>query len=127
MSMPENVNHFILLPAFAKRNYAELVAAQPAFVEESNKAGHNTYVRGTKPEKAILTTGIAYNYLMENYPDGCPYPVLKVTRYPFPTGLLKRLTETCKTILVIEEGQPRVEERLRGLLYDDVMRTGIAV
>ena len=63
-SMPKDVNHFILLPAFAKRNYAELVAAQPSFVAHSELDGHNVYVRNRKPEKAILTTGIAYNYLM---------------------------------------------------------------
>ena len=57
-SMPENVNHFILLPAFAKRNYAELVAAQPRFVEESERSGYNRYECGAKPEKAIVTTGI---------------------------------------------------------------------
>ena len=56
---------------------------------------------------------------MENYPYGCPYPVLKVTRYPFPRRLLKKMTVTCKTVLVIEEGQPLIEERMRGLLYDE--------
>ena len=56
---------------------------------------------------------------MENYPEGCRHPVLKVTRYPFPNASLKKLTATCETILVIEEGQPLIEERLRGPLYDN--------
>ena len=58
----------------------------------------------------------AYNYLMENFPDGCPYPVLKISQYPLPTALVKRLAAECESLLVIEEGQPMVEEMIRGIL-----------
>ena len=121
MSMPENVNHFILLPAFAKRNYAELVAAQPTFIEESNKSGHNTYIRGSKPQKAILTTGIAYNYLMENELGiselGIRDSILKITQYPLPTALINQMVaDGLQELLVIEEGQPVAEELIRGMI-----------
>ena len=120
MSMPENVNHFILLPAFAKRNYAELVAAQPMFIEESNKSGHNTYIRGSKPQKAILTTGIAYNYLMENERVselGIRDSILKITQYPLPTALINQMVaDGLQELLVIEEGQPVAEELIRGMI-----------
>lgn len=56
---------------------------------------------------------------MENYPEGCPFPVLKVTRYPFPKKQVMDMAERCGKILVIEEGQPLIEEKLRGLLYDE--------
>jgi indolepyruvate ferredoxin oxidoreductase alpha subunit len=65
LSVPENTNHFILLPAFARKNYAELVEAQADFVQTSEESLYNTYTKGTQPQKAIVTTGIAYNYLME--------------------------------------------------------------
>lgn len=131
MSMPKDVNHFILLPAFAKRNYAELVAAQPTFVAESNTAGHNCYVKGAKPQKAILTTGIAYNYLMENEGlavtgdglQGCS--ILKITQYPLPTALIEQMVQDgAKEILVIEEGQPVVEELIRGMVPSDIVIKG---
>lgn len=32
----------------------------------------------------IVACGIGYNYLMENYPDGCEYPVLKLGSIHFP-------------------------------------------
>ena len=125
MSMPENVNHFILLPAFAKRNYAELVAAQPTFVAESNTAGHNCYVKGAKPQKAILTTGIAYNYLMENYDQSMGCSILKVTQYPLPTALVDQMVQDgAKEILVIEEGQPVVEELIRGMVPSEIVIKG---
>ena len=125
MSMPENVNHFILLPAFAKRNYAELVAAQPRFTEESECAGFNTYVRGAKPEKAIVTTGIAYNYLMENYDPAMGCSILRVTQYPLPQAMIDQMVKDgVKEILVAEEGQPVVEELLRGMVPSEVVIKG---
>ena len=125
LSMPENVNHFILLPAFAKRNYAELVAAQPTFVAHSNTDGHNVYTRGAKPEKAIVTTGIAYNYLMENYDAAMGCSILRVTQYPLPTALIEQMVKDgAKEILVIEEGQPVVEELIRGMVPSSIAIKG---
>jgi indolepyruvate ferredoxin oxidoreductase alpha subunit len=40
-SAPENVQHFILLPAFARKNYAELVEAQSDFVQTSEESLYN--------------------------------------------------------------------------------------
>lgn len=123
MSLPENVKHFILLPAFAKQNYAELVAAQPVFVERSEKSPFNFYKKGANPKKAIITTGIAYNYLMENgEPEAS---VLKITQYPLPEALVKQLVaDGAEEVLVIEEGQPVVEEMIRGMVPSSVAVKG---
>ena len=53
---------------------------------------------------------------MENYPDGCEYPVLKIGQYPLPKKQLLQLVETCDEILVLEDGQPFVEKQLKGYL-----------
>ena len=125
MSMPKDVQHFILLPAFAKRNYAELVAAQPTFVRESETAGWNTYTKGANPSKAIVTTGIGYNYLREQSAFSNQQSVLKIAQYPLPKGLINQMVaDGAKEILVIEEGQPVVEELLRGLVPSDVVIKG---
>ncbi len=129
MSFPENVQHFILLPAFAKRNYAELVAAQPKFVAASETNGHNVYKKGASSRYAIVTCGIGYNYLMENLgtaeSDWNGASILKITQYPLPTALVNQLVaDDAKEILVIEEGQPVVEELLRGMVPSEVAVTG---
>ena len=64
----------------------------------------------------IIATGIAFNYLSENYPDGFKHPVLKIAQYPVPTEKLARLVDECDEILVLEEGYPVVEQQLKGLL-----------
>jgi indolepyruvate ferredoxin oxidoreductase alpha subunit len=67
----------------------------------------------------IIACGIAGNYVMENFPaagGGCPFPLLKISQYPLPTALVRRLADECDSILVVEEGQPVVEQMLRGVL-----------
>ncbi len=125
---PQNEMHFppkdiakfwVTLPGISRVKVKELAEVQHKFRHDSELSKDNYYEGGPDHSLGIVACGIAYNYLMENFPDGCIYPTLKVTRYPFPTKLLRRMTESCKTILVIEEGQPLIEERLRGILYDE--------
>ena len=140
VSAPENVQHFILLPAFARKNYAELVEAQADFVQTSEESLYNTYVKGSNPKKAILTTGIAYNYLMEvcsersledaALQDGAhtyrlEASVLKITQYPLPKALIDQMVaDGAEEILVMEEGQPVIEELLRGMVPSTVVVKG---
>lgn len=123
LSLPENVQHFILLPAFAKKNYAELVAAQPVFTAKSEESPYNTYTRGNNPKRAIVATGIAYNYLMEQGEPDCT--VLKIAQYPLPVRLIEQMVaDGAEEVLVMEEGQPVVEELLRGMVPSTVAIKG---
>ena len=125
LSAPENTNHFILLPAFARQNYAELVEAQSDFIQTSEESLYNTYTKGIQPQKAIVTTGIAYNYLREAIGDSQEVSILKITQYPLPISLINQLVaDGAKEILVMEEGQPVVEELLHGLVPSSVTIKG---
>ena len=132
LSAPENTNHFILLPAFARKNYAELVEAQADFVQTSEESQYNQYTKGTQPQKAIVTTGIAYNYLMEALQHDTilhhttpHYTILKITQYPLPKALIDQMVaDGAEEILVMEEGQPVVEELLRGMVPSSVAVKG---
>ena len=128
LAAPENTNHFILLPAFARKNYAELVEAQADFVQTSEESLYNTYTKGSNPEKAILTTGIAYNYLMEVKGENGKVKsesVLKIAQYPLPKALIDQMVaDGAKEILVMEEGQPVVEEIIRGMVPSTVAVKG---
>ena len=128
LSAPENTNHFILLPAFARKNYAELVDAQADFVQTSEESQYNQYTKGSNPKKAIVTTGIAYNYLMEVKGENGKVKtesVLKITQYPLPKALIDQMVaDGAEEILVMEEGQPVVEELLRGMVPSSVAVKG---
>ena len=130
-SAPENVQHFILLPAYARKNYAELVEAQDDFISTSEQSHFNSYTKGTNPKRAILTTGIAYNYLMETISghqtpeSGIEASILKITQYPLPEALIDQMVaDGAEEILVMEEGQPVVEELIRGMVPSSVAVKG---
>ncbi|MEN8115425.1 MAG: thiamine pyrophosphate-dependent enzyme [Bacteroidota bacterium] len=113
LKLPENLMQFMLLPAYGRKYYQNLLNKQDWLVELSEESYHNKFLEGTDNSLGIVCCGIAFNYLMENYPDGnCPYPVVKVTQYPAPKKLLEKLEKECDELLVIEEGYPIVEELL---------------
>lgn len=116
LSFSDDPRQFVLLPGIARRRYKALLEKQEQFVKASEASPYNRYTDGTDKRMGIVACGIAYNYLMENYPDGCPYPVLKIGQYPLPQKQLEQLAEACEEILVLEDGQPFVERLLKGYL-----------
>ncbi len=106
---------WVLLPANArKRN--DIVTAQQATLEaDAEKSTYNIYIDGQDKRLGILASGIGFNYTMECFPDGCPYPVLKVSQYPLPKTLVRRLISECERALIVEEGQPFIEDIVRGV------------
>ncbi len=111
LHLPTNLRQFVLLPAIAKRQYKELLAKQPTFIKESTESGYNRYFEGTDKKLGIIACGLAYNYLKENYNDTViPYPVLKISQYPLPVDMIRKIYDECEEIIVMEEGYPVVEE-----------------
>ncbi|MCK5808896.1 indolepyruvate ferredoxin oxidoreductase [bacterium] len=124
-SLPEDKRQFVLLPGIARKRYKMLIESQKLFLEESEKSPFNSYTDGADKSLGIIACGLAYNYLMENFQDGgCPYPVVKLTQYPAPTGMIKKLVENTEKVLVLEEGMPMIERSLRGMLDRDVKVLG---
>ena len=108
--------NWVLLPANARRRNDEVTAQQPVLEQMAVESKYNQYVDGPDHSLGIVASGIAYNYLMECYPNGCAYPVLKVSQYPLPKKLVCQLAEACDELLIIEEGQPFIEDLVRGVI-----------
>ncbi|MBN1679899.1 MAG: indolepyruvate ferredoxin oxidoreductase subunit alpha [Anaerolineae bacterium] len=119
LNLPANPTQFVLMPAISRRNYARLLDQQVDFEAESEASYLTRYEDGDDKRLGIITCGLAYNYLMENFPDGtCPHPVLKIGQYPLPRRLVAKLIDSCDTVLILEEGMPLVEEQLRGFPHE---------
>ena len=117
LKLPEDLRQFVLLPAIARKRYRNLLKAQDLFERESEISPFNQFMDGPDKSLGIIVCGIAYNYLLENYPDRyIPHPILKIGQYPLPKMMIERLYEECEEILVLEEGYPIVEESIKGLL-----------
>ncbi len=117
LKLPSNPKQFILLPANARKQYKGLLRNQALFNAESESSPFNLYQDGPDKSLGVIVSGIAYNYLMENFTDQAfPHPLLKLSQYPMPHAQIRRLYDECERILIIEEGYPMIEELLRGFL-----------
>jgi len=135
LSLPANPRRYILLPAVARDSYDHLVRRQPDFLRESDASPFNGFFDGTDTSVGIIACGIGFNYAQEVFDGDCPHPLLKIGQYPLPELLLSQLLKRCRRILVLEDGYPYVEGKLRGLpqrksplivgrLTGDLPRTG---
>ncbi len=124
-STPKNARQWILLPGNSRVRYNTLLEEQKLFEQNGLESGFNAYQPGEDKSRGIVTCGIAYNYLMENYPNGCPHPVVKISQYPLPKKLIEQLVaDGVKEVMVMEEGQPVVEEQMRSLVPSSIPVTG---
>lgn len=125
LKLPTDETQYILLPGIARKRYKSLLGMQPGLVEEGEKSPYNRYIDGPDKKLGIITFGIAYNYLMENYTDRVvPHPVLKVSQYPAPRKMIEKLCKECDEVIVFEEGAPMIEELLRGYLNNSLKIKG---
>ncbi|NOR12543.1 MAG: indolepyruvate ferredoxin oxidoreductase [Candidatus Aminicenantes bacterium] len=106
-----------LLPVNARRRFKLLTEKQKELVQASDASEFNSLRFNTKNTKlGIIASGVAYNYVLENFQEGTEPPsLLKVTTYPLPEGLFAELVDHVETILVVEEGYPFIERNLNGM------------
>lgn len=117
-------SNWVLLPAFARKRNLVVTSQQPLLEQMALDSNYNKYVEGTDQQLGIIASGIAYNYLMECFPNGCPYPVLKLSQYPLPKKLVRRMTDDCQEVLICEEGQPFIEDMVRGVMPGNAVIRG---
>lgn len=132
----DDPSSWVLLPANARRKNDRLTAMQ-AHLQELSESSPFTLVShadGRQARLGIIASGTGYNYVMENKAAENGIPVLKVSQYPLPGQKVKALADSCKSILVVEDGQPFIEEQVKALtgagysilgkLSGDLPRTG---
>ena len=113
---PENKQQWVLMPASSRRRNKKLVDDFVTFQNLSENSPYNFFEESTDKSLGIIASGIAYNYLKEAFNGKIPYPVVKISQYPLPVKLISNLFDTCDSVLVLEEGQPFIEKKVRGEL-----------
>jgi indolepyruvate ferredoxin oxidoreductase alpha subunit len=117
LSFPsDGKQRFILLPALARQQYKKLLDAQTVMITASENSAYNQYFDASDKRMGIIASGIAFNYLSANFPNGFTCPVLKIGQYPLPIRQIEKITGECDEILILEDGYPVIENQLKGLL-----------
>ena len=139
-SKTDNKSGWMLLPAHARKNYAALIEKQnglEAWSESHAEKNLKLSVDAGKVPFAVISSGLGGNYYDENLSDlkarygGVPSR-LHIEAYPLPASSIRRLCgsvtggpgQAAGEVLVIEEGQPFIEERLRGILPQTIRIRG---
>ena len=116
--------NWVLLPANARRRNDIVTKQQVQLEEDAANSPYNSLTpalpqgKGAKTPLGIIASGIAYNYVKESLPsfgEGTGVALLKISQYPLPKKLVRQLLDNCEKVMVVEEGQPFIEEQVRGV------------
>ncbi len=101
---------FVTIPAVARKQHAILLEKEKKATEMANNSEFNRITGSGKI--GFLTSGAAFNYLMEEVEDlGIDYKILKLGfTHPFPSGLFKEFIKDIEMLIVVEELEPYLEE-----------------
>ncbi|MDE7160338.1 MAG: indolepyruvate ferredoxin oxidoreductase [Muribaculaceae bacterium] len=113
---PEQAPQWVLMPGNSKRRYVRLIEDYARLQESSETSPFNRYTDAADKSLGIIVSGLAANYLAEIFPEGCPFPTVKISQYPLPKKMINRLADECEALMVIEEGQPVIEKAIRGVI-----------
>lgn len=113
-----------LIPANARALKGELLKRWVNIERDVEELPH-TYIDGDK--SLIITSGVAFTYALEavkNY--GVKASVLNVvTPVPLPRKTILNAVSKAEKVVVIEEGDPVIEQELKALLYDEDVRVPV--
>ncbi|WP_067051657.1 indolepyruvate ferredoxin oxidoreductase subunit alpha [Methanofollis ethanolicus] len=102
---------YVVIPAHTRVLHKKLNEKQPMVRKAVMDLGYNTAeLRG---ETAVVASGIAASYVQEVIPEGVSF--MKVGCFPIDGAWMEAFVQQHKKVLVVEEGAPIVEERLRQL------------
>jgi indolepyruvate ferredoxin oxidoreductase alpha subunit len=117
---------WMLLPATARKLWAELLSAQKSFQEYTEGSRYNNLeLNKDFTDFGVITAGLGWNYYMENLDELSVKPShLHISAYPIPVDKIRRLAEQVRRIVVIEEGFSFVERALLGILPQQLPISG---
>ena len=117
--------NWVLLPANARKRNDKVTAQQKELEKDAANSKYNCLYpvlsqgEGAKAALGIIASGIGYNYVMECLSsvgkETGSFPILKISQYPLPKKLVRRMMDECEHVLIVEEGQPFIEDMVRGV------------
>ncbi|MGC9443526.1 MAG: indolepyruvate ferredoxin oxidoreductase subunit alpha [Candidatus Methanospirareceae archaeon] len=111
----KNPAQWVMLPVHARPRHAELLKKQAAVAEALNDTPWNRLTLH-QSEFGIITSGISGLYVEEALKQlDTTISILRVGTFPPPVALITAMLKTVKTVLVIEELEPVLEEYVERL------------
>ena len=103
---------YVMIPAHARLRHPEVEARLHALAEYAEACPLNRVEWGNK-RVGVISNGVAYQYAREVF-AGFSFLKLGMT-YPLPAGMIRDFAAGVKTLVVVEELDPFIEEYVRAL------------
>ena len=109
----KNIQKNVMMPANAISRHVVVEERQLKLQEYAETSPLNV-VENNGAEIGVITSGITYEYAKDALKDSVNYLKLGLV-YPLPTNLIKEFANSCKTLYVLEELDPFIEEYVKSL------------
>ncbi|MFC1856725.1 indolepyruvate ferredoxin oxidoreductase subunit alpha [Thermodesulfobacteriota bacterium] len=113
--------NYVTVPAVSRRLHVKLLENLEKAQVFSDESPY-TFVEGEGPW-GIICNGVSYNYVSDAVRDLGIEEKVKVLRigfsHPMPSARIKEFLRACEKVLVVEEGEPYMEEAVKAFAQED--------
>ncbi|MFW6080695.1 MAG: indolepyruvate ferredoxin oxidoreductase subunit alpha [Desulfosalsimonas sp.] len=112
--------HLVTVPAVSRNLHVRLLE-RIAMAETLSSDSEYNFIQGTGPW-GIVTNGVSYNYVADAVADLDIAEKVSILRigfsHPMPGRKIKEFLRGCQKVLVVEEGEPYMEESVKALAQE---------
>ncbi len=112
--------NYVPVPSVSRKLHAKLLKNMDKAKEISENSKYN-FTTG-QGKWGIICNGVSYNYVYDAVKDLNIKDKVKILRlgfsYPMPSDLIKGFLKGCKKVLVVEEGEPYMEEAVKAFAQE---------
>ncbi len=113
--------NYVTVPAVSRKLHANLLENLEKAEKLSETSAYN-FIYG-KGVWGVICNGVSYNYVCDAIKDLGLENNVKILRigfsHPMPQTLIKRFLKSCEKVLVVEEGEPFMEESIKGFAQEE--------
>ena len=113
--------NLVVVPAVARHLHVKLLKNYDSARELAEKSDSN-FIEG-KGNWGVICNGVSYNYVSDAVKDLDIAEKIKVLRigfsHPLPPALIKDFLKGCEKVLIVEEGEPYMEEAVKAFAQEE--------
>jgi indolepyruvate ferredoxin oxidoreductase alpha subunit len=113
--------NLVVVPAVARNLHIKLLKNYDAAQELAEDSKYN-FITGSG-DLGIICNGVSYNYVSDAIQDMGIENKTKVLRigfsHPLPPKLIKGFLKECQKVLIVEEGEPYMEEAVKAMAQEE--------
>ncbi len=113
--------NLVVVPAVARNLHVKLLKNYDA-AQELAEASEYNFITGSG-DFGIICNGVSYNYVSDAIQDMGIDGKVRVLRlgfsHPLPPKLIKTFLKECQKVLIVEEGEPYMEEAVKAMAQEE--------